>query len=204
MGSRRPGSPTPGRRPLPQHLPAEAKQLGRPAAGAGVDPTGPLDEPGLLDQPAEVLLVEADPREGLDDALELEQGEVGGSSSKTTGRYLQLAAQPASAVARMRRWSAIGARRRPRVRPRPGTSSGLAAIARALRRRGRPRREARSVRGRARHPRARRRDRTAISARSRRGRRASAPPAQLASAGEIASSITAGRPPRQSSHGKKS
>src|SRR5687767_443979 len=48
----------PGRGPFQYDLAAEAVELRRAAAGSRLHVAGRLDEPGTLDQPAEVLLVQ--------------------------------------------------------------------------------------------------------------------------------------------------
>ena len=65
--------PHPRRRALAQDLAAEAEQLGRPAAGLDVELAGAFDQAAVLDQAAEVLLVQPNAGQGLDDALELER-----------------------------------------------------------------------------------------------------------------------------------
>src|SRR5689334_524006 len=58
-------------------LAPEAMELGRPAAGAGGNGAGLLDQALLLDQAAEVLLVQRSAGQRLDPALQLAQREIG-------------------------------------------------------------------------------------------------------------------------------
>ena len=96
--------PQPGCRPFEHDLAAEAHEPRRPAAGLRADAAGLLDQALLLDQAAEVLLVQPHAGQRLDRALQLQQRErAGGISSKTTGRYLILPRSRPIAVARMRR-----------------------------------------------------------------------------------------------------
>src|SRR5216683_2884197 len=64
-------------RALQQYLAAETNQPRRPAAGGGADLAGFLDETLLLDQPAEILLVQPGAGKRLDGALQLQQREGG-------------------------------------------------------------------------------------------------------------------------------
>src|SRR5206468_1982 len=56
-------------------LAAEAHEPRRPAAGRGADLAGFLDETLLLDEPAEILLVQPDTGECLDGSLQLQERE---------------------------------------------------------------------------------------------------------------------------------
>src|SRR5258708_6590774 len=62
-----------GSRALEQHLAAKADEARRPAAGRRADLPGFLDEALLLDEAAEILLVQPDTGERLDGALQLQQ-----------------------------------------------------------------------------------------------------------------------------------
>ena len=62
----------PGDGALEQHLAPEPEQLGRPAAGRVGNLAGFLDQALLVDQPAEILLVQPLPGERLDGALQLQ------------------------------------------------------------------------------------------------------------------------------------
>src|SRR6267154_41499 len=64
-----------GSRALEQHLAAKADEARRPAAGRRADLPGFLDEALLLDEAAEILLVQPDTGERLDGALQLQQRE---------------------------------------------------------------------------------------------------------------------------------
>src|SRR5262245_50582648 len=65
------------RQALERHFLAEAHLARRPSTGGADDATGLLDEALLLDEAAEILLVQANPGERLDGALQLEQREAG-------------------------------------------------------------------------------------------------------------------------------
>ena len=97
---------------LAQNLAPEPDEFRRPAAGLGEDLAGFLDQPLLVDEAAEILLVQPPPGKRLDGALERNSVKLAGISSNTTGRYLILARSRAMPVARMRRWSCASARRR--------------------------------------------------------------------------------------------
>ncbi len=98
----------PAKRRSTSDLAAEAHQFGRPAAGLRRHAARLLHQALLLDEPAEILLVQPPPGQRLDRALQLQQGEaLAGINSNTTGRYLILARKRAMPVARMRRWSCI-------------------------------------------------------------------------------------------------
>src|SRR5262245_21534487 len=88
------GQPHPWRRALAQDVAPEAEQLGRAPSGLGVELAGPLDQAGVLDQTAEVLLVETHAGERLDDPLELEQGEGGRQELEDDRAVLELPTQP--------------------------------------------------------------------------------------------------------------
>src|SRR5207248_4574505 len=60
---------------LEQHLAAKAHEPRRPAASRRADLAGFLDKTLLLDQPAEILLVQSDAGERLDGPLQLQQRE---------------------------------------------------------------------------------------------------------------------------------
>src|SRR5258705_13967627 len=66
----------PGSGALGDDAAAEAEELGRATAGRRGDTAGLLDETLLVDETAEILLVETPPGERLDGALKLEQGEA--------------------------------------------------------------------------------------------------------------------------------
>ena len=83
------------RRALAQDVAAEDEQLGRPAAGLGVEAAGAFDQAAGFDQAAEVLLVQAHAGEGFDDALELQEGERGRQQLEDDGAVFDLAAQAA-------------------------------------------------------------------------------------------------------------
>ena len=101
---RRRTQPHAGRRPLAQHLPAEAEQFGRPAPGRGG--TCRCLPPALFrHQAAEILLVQAKPASASTARCSSSRVKVGAISSNTTGRYFSLPRSRAMAVARMRRWS---------------------------------------------------------------------------------------------------
>ena len=93
-------------RAFQQDFAAKADEAGWAAAGLGADPAGFLDKALLLDEAAEILLVQPHSGQGFDRALQLQQRKEGGINSNTTGRYLILPRRRPIAVARMRRWSA--------------------------------------------------------------------------------------------------
>ena len=80
-------------RPLRHHVAAEAEQLGRAATGLRGDFPGLLHEVLLLDQPAEVLLVQAPSGQRLHRVLQLEQREAGRHQFKHHRAVFDLGAQ---------------------------------------------------------------------------------------------------------------
>src|SRR5215471_14365355 len=73
-----PGKPDPRRRAFPQYLAAETELLRRTAAGFARQPPCALDKPLRFDQAAEILLMQANARQGLDRALQLQEREFRG------------------------------------------------------------------------------------------------------------------------------
>ena len=202
------GQPHARRRPLAQHLAAEAEQLGRPAAGRGCALPVPSTRPAVLDQAAEVLLVQAHAGQRLDRrAAAASRVNAGGSSSKTTGRYLSL---PRSAAERGREDAAVVERHR-RARAHDAVAGAGRAPGALAGRRGRqpraparPRRAARSARAPARRPTAAaeaERQVDALAAQPRLPAGAAAPSAR-APAARVSIDASGGRPSRQSSHGR--
>src|SRR5690349_9618717 len=78
-----------------QYLAAEADEAGRAAAGAGADLAGLLDQPLLLDETAEILLVQPRPGQCLDRALQLQERKGGRHQLEHHWTVFDLAAQPA-------------------------------------------------------------------------------------------------------------
>src|SRR5262249_24871208 len=87
----------PGHRALKQDLAAEPDQLGRTAAGLRRNLAGVLDQALLIDQPAEILLVEPLSGERLDGALEGKQREALRHQLEDDGAVLDLGPQPRDA-----------------------------------------------------------------------------------------------------------
>src|SRR5690606_1928679 len=92
--------PQPRTGTLAAHVLPEFEQLGRASAGGGGEAAGAVDEPALLDEPAEVLLVEPQAHEGFDRPLQLRQREGLGKQLEHDGPIRQLAAQPAEGARR--------------------------------------------------------------------------------------------------------
>src|SRR5580692_7041919 len=67
--------PQSGGRALEQDLAAKAHEPGGATARRGADPAGLLDQALLLDEAPKILLVQPHPRQCLDRALQLQQGE---------------------------------------------------------------------------------------------------------------------------------
>src|SRR5688572_29264026 len=78
----------------PHHLFAEPEQLGGAATGGLFEPPRRLEDAAILDQAAEILLVQAHAGERFHGALELEQRECLGQQLEHDRTVLQLAAQP--------------------------------------------------------------------------------------------------------------
>ncbi len=101
---------------------AEAEQLGRPPDGIGGHCASFFNEFLLLDQPAEVLLVDQPACERLNTALQLQQGEFGRHQLEYHRTVFDLGAQPRDAgrenAAMIRRHRLCPARLLPRGRAR--------------------------------------------------------------------------------------
>src|SRR5690348_12359145 len=82
---------------LEHDLAAEAVELGRTTARPGGDRAGLFDQALLVDQPAEVLLVQASSGQRFDCALELQQGERLGHQLEDDRPVLDLGAQASDA-----------------------------------------------------------------------------------------------------------
>src|SRR5690606_8426786 len=103
LPARSPSAPRqaqPGARTLAAHVLAEPEELRRTAAGRGGEAARALDEPALLDEPAEVLLVEPQPDQRLDGTLQLRQRERRRQELEDDRAVRQLAAQPAERARR--------------------------------------------------------------------------------------------------------
>src|SRR5437867_13274943 len=74
-----------------QHLAPEAEQLGRAPAGPDIELSGPFHEPAFFNQPAQVLLVQADAGQRLHESLQLQEREGGRQELEDNGAILQLA-----------------------------------------------------------------------------------------------------------------
>ena len=82
------------RRPLLQHLAAEAKQRGGPAAGLCRHHAGRFDQGAGFHQPAEILLVQMPPRDRLHGPLQFGECELGRQKFKHHRAVFQFGAQP--------------------------------------------------------------------------------------------------------------
>ena len=84
----------PGAGAFEQNLASETHQSGRPSAGLDADPAGFLDQTLVLDEAAEILLVQPHPQKRLDGTLQLQQGERRRHQLEHHRAVFDFAAQP--------------------------------------------------------------------------------------------------------------
>src|SRR5690606_5314594 len=104
-----PGQAQAGPRPLAAHVLAKLEELRRASARRGREAPRALDQAALLDEPAEILLMEPQPDERLDRALQLRQREGLGQQLEHDRPIREL---PAQSAERARRDAAVVVRER--------------------------------------------------------------------------------------------
>src|SRR6516164_4996975 len=87
------GEPYTGGGAFPQDLPPEMEQFSRAAPGRRRELAGALDQALILDQTAEILLVELDAGNGLHGSLQIKQREASRHQFEYDRAVLHLAAQ---------------------------------------------------------------------------------------------------------------